>query len=100
MKSIKVNIFGKYYPLKVDESDEENMYRIAKFVDERFKKYKEQLAKQPESTIMSLAALSIAAELFEVRAKSTGAEKAEEVTLTGVNNSLEKLLASIQDTKS
>ena len=45
----------------------ENMVRICKFVDERFQTYRNQLVKQSESTVMVLAALSIAEELFEAR---------------------------------
>ena len=46
MKSIKVSIFGKYYPLKVEDHEEENMVRICKFVDERFQTYRNELVKQ------------------------------------------------------
>jgi cell division protein ZapA len=67
MISIKVTILGKQYPLKVAESEVENMEKIARFVDEKFKLYRRELNKQPESTIMVLAALSIAEELFELR---------------------------------
>ncbi|MFA5667744.1 MAG: cell division protein ZapA [Balneolaceae bacterium] len=100
MKSIKITIMGKPYPLKVEEHEEENMLRIAKFVDDRFKKYKDQLVKQPESTVMSLAALSIAVELFEARSMSSEFEKGEELLLGRVNHSLKKLLDDIIEGKS
>ncbi len=97
MKSIKVTILGKQYPLKVEEHEEENMLMICKYVDERFHKYREQLSKQPESTVMSLAALSIAEELFEARNNSSEMEKNEELMMQRVNKSLERLLESIQE---
>lgn len=97
MKSIKVTILGKQYPLKVEDSEEENMIRICNYVDERFKKYREQLVKQPESTVMSLAALSIAEELFEARSNTSELEKNEHHMMERVNNSLERLLESIKD---
>ncbi len=97
MKSIKITILGKPYPLKVEEHEEENMLRIAQYVDDRFKKYKEQLVKQPESTIMSLAALSIAEELFEARSISSESENNEAQLMTRVNVSLERLLESIKE---
>lgn len=99
LKSIKVTILGKQYPIKVNEADEENMIRIAKFVDERFKKFREQLVKQPEATVMSLAALSIAEELFEARYNSNQLEQNEHHTMDRVNNSLERLLETIKENK-
>ena len=97
MKSIKVTILGKQYPLKVEDSEEENMIRICNYVDERFKTYREQLVKQPESTVMSIAALSIAEELFEARNNSSELEKNEHHTMERVNKSLEKLLLQIKE---
>lgn len=97
MKSIKVTILGKQFPLKVEESEEENMIRICKYVDERFKSFREQLVKQPEATVMSLAALSIAEELFEARNNSSVLEKNEQQTMEQVNKSLERLLDSIKE---
>ncbi|XWN38117.1 MAG: cell division protein ZapA [Balneola sp.] len=97
MKSIKVTILGKQYPLKVEDSEEENMIRICNYVDERFKTYREQLVKQPESTVMSLAALSIAEELFEARSNSSELEKNEHHTMERVNKTLEKLLLQIKE---
>ena len=97
MKSIKVSILGRQYPLKVEDHEEEAMIRICKFVDERFKTYRQQLAKQPESTVMVLAALSIAEELFEARNAKSELENSEEVLMDRVNNSLEKLLADIKE---
>ena len=96
MKSIKVSILGKQYPLKVEDHEEENMIRICKFVDERFQTYREQLVKQPESTVMTLAALSIAEELFEARQETSDASRNEEVLMKRVNSTLERLLEDIR----
>ncbi|MFP8488104.1 cell division protein ZapA [Gracilimonas sp. Q87] len=98
MKSIKVTIMGKQYPLKVEDHEEEAMQRICRFVDERFKTYREQLVKQPESTVMTLAALSIAEELFEIRNTNSELEDNEEVLMERVNHSLERLLKEIKET--
>ena len=97
MKSIKVTILGKQFPLKVDEAEEENMIRICNYVDERFKRFREQLVKQPESTVMSLAALSIAEELFESRNNSSQLEQNEHLSMERVNKSLERLLEIIKE---
>jgi len=95
MKSIKVTILGRQYPLKVEEHEEELMLKISRYVDEKFKLYRQQLSKQPESTIMVLAALSLAEELFEERRKNKNSAQNEEKILQRVNGSLETLIDEI-----
>ena len=97
MKSIKVAILGKQYPLKVEDHEEETMVRICKYVDERFQTYRNQLVKQPEATVMVLAALSIAEELFEARQTNSDNSKNEEVLMQRVNASLERLIEDIRN---
>jgi len=97
MKSIKVTILGRQYPLKVEEHEEEMMLKISNYVDEKFKLYRQQLTKQPESTIMVLAALSITEELFEERRKNNLSSKSEDIILERVNGSLEKLIEEISN---
>jgi cell division protein ZapA len=95
MKSIKVTIFGRQYPLKIEEHEEQLMYSISRYVDEKFNIYKNQLSKQPESTIMTLAALSLAEELFEERRKNREMDGSGEKLLERVNFSLEKFIEEI-----
>ncbi len=96
MKSIKVTIFGRQYPLKIEEHEEQLMQSISRYVDEKFNIYKNQLSKQPESTIMTLAALSLAEELFEERRKNREADGSGEKMLERVNLSLEKFIEEIE----
>jgi cell division protein ZapA len=97
MKSIKVTILGKQYPLKVEDSEEETMKRIAQYVDEKFRQYKKELNKQPDSTIMTLAALSIAEELFEERKRNRELNQQEDKVLQNVNKSLEEFIEEIKE---
>jgi len=97
MKSIKITILGKQYPLKVEDSEVETMIRISQYVDEKFRQYKKELAKQPETTVMVLAALSIAEELFEERKRNRELSQQDDKALQGVNRSIEKLLEEVQD---
>lgn len=96
MKSIKVSILGKEYPLKVDETEEEAMKRISQYVDEKFRQYKKELNKQPDTTIMTLAALSIAEELFEERKRNRELSQQEDKVLQNVNKSLENFIEEIK----
>lgn len=97
MKSIKVTILGKQYPLKVEDSEVETMMRISQYVDEKFRQYKKELSKQPETTVMVLAALSIAEELFEERKHNRELSQQEEKVMERVNSSLEKFVEEIQE---
>lgn len=95
MKSIKITILGKQYPLKVEESEVETMMRISQYVDEKFRQYKKELNKQPDTTVMVLASLSIAEELFEERRRNRELNQQDDKVLQGVNKSLESLIEEI-----
>lgn len=96
MKSIKITILGKQYPLKVEETEEDTMHRIAQYVDERLRQYKKELNKQPETTVMVLAALSLAEEIFEERKRNRELSQQEDKVMQGVNKSLEKFIEEIE----
>ena len=102
MKSIKVTIQGQQYPLKVEDGDEKLMYQIAEFVDKRFRDFKSAITNQRESTIMVLAALSIAEELFIEKndSKPSSNSSSDEEIYTSVNDRLGKLLADIKQNNS
>lgn len=95
MQSIKVTILGKQIPLKVHESEVENTRRIASYVDEKLKLFRNQFSNQPDSTIMILTCLSITEELFELRAQLNQAGKKEDLILDEVNKEITKLLKEI-----
>jgi cell division protein ZapA len=96
MKSIKVTILDRQYPLRVEESREETMRQIARYVDNKFKKYQADLRKQPEATVMVLAALSITEELFEEKENNQQMSGGQDRLLKDVNQSVEMLLDQIQ----
>lgn len=95
MQAIKVTILGKQIPLKVEDGEVESMKRIADFVDEKFRMYRQELTNQPDSTAMILAALSIAGELFELRQEIRDVEDSEVDLMKQVNSEMEKLIADI-----
>ncbi|MEX0823292.1 MAG: cell division protein ZapA [Balneolaceae bacterium] len=95
MQSIKVTILGKQIPLKVNDNEVENTRKIAQFVDEKFRLYRNELSNQPDSTVMILACLSIAEELFELRSRMHQAENGEAELMDQVNQQIEKLIKSL-----
>lgn len=95
MKSIKVSILGKQIPLKVEESEVENTRRIAEYVDEKFKIYRNNLSNQPDSTVMIVACLSLAEELFEARRKLDNIHDSKKELMDQVNSQIEQLIEDI-----
>lgn len=95
MQSIKVTIMGKQIPLKVEESEVENTRKMAHFVDEKFRMYRNQLSNQPDSTAMILACLNIAEEVFELRAKLQVQEDKESQLMDHVNTKLEDFIKEL-----
>ncbi|MFO8029718.1 MAG: cell division protein ZapA [Cyclonatronaceae bacterium] len=96
MKSIKVTILSKQYPLKINEGDEELMHQIAGYVDQRFNDFRKALLNQSESTIMVLASLSIAEELFLANDGNDPSDQAgERAIFDDINGSLRKILDEI-----
>lgn len=92
VKSIKIEILGKNYPIKVQESQETTMRKIARYVDQRFRAFKNDLNNQPDTTVMALACLSITEELFEERQSKSDNKQIEEQLFREVNQSLKELL--------
>src|SRR5699024_12736440 len=95
MKSIKVTILGKQFPLKVDGDEQKTMSRIANFVDNKFRQYKKELNKPPDTTVMSLAALAIAEELFEERRQNKELNNRGGKLMSQVNQALDGFVGEI-----
>lgn len=98
MNSIRVNILGKSYPLKVLEGEEQLMEQIAEYVDARFQLFKRELSTHPEQTIMVLASLSIAEELFALQRNGNSSDpnalSAEQVS--EISERIQQLLGDIK----
>lgn len=80
----------------VEDHEVENMLNICSYVDEKLQEYRHQLIKQPESTVMVLAALSITEELFELRQQLSELEKNDTVMMKRMNSKIERLLEDIR----
>jgi cell division protein ZapA len=63
-KSIRVQILGREYGLRVREDDEAHTRRIAASLDARMQQFKEAHPEQAELTTAVMTALSLAEELF------------------------------------
>ncbi len=101
MKSIKVTILGKQYPLKVNDEDEEMMQEIARYVDKRFQEFRKAFINQAEPTIMVLASLSIAEELFLNNGGSApDPQVSPKAIFSEINTSIRQILDDIEHNNS
>lgn len=98
MKSIKVTILGKSYSIKVNAEDEQMMYSISDYVNQRFKEFEGELKGQPDSTITALALLSIGEDLYLERKKPKSENSDNSVNSIDpeIGNRLSQLLSDIK----
>lgn len=97
MKTIRVNVLGRPYSLKVQDDAEHTMHEIAEFANKRFADYRKELIGQPDTTIHAMAVLSLVEELFIERKKHSQEIKE---TLDPIHHRLDKLLADIHSENS
>ncbi len=70
-KSIRVQILGKEYPLRVDENDETSMREVADTVDMRMQNFKAKHPDQPDLVAAVVSALALAEEVLAMRDTSS-----------------------------
>ncbi|HEX5002267.1 MAG TPA: cell division protein ZapA [Bacteroidia bacterium] len=73
--SIKVNILGRTYPLKVRKDDEERVKAAAQLISERIREYEQQYAVTDKTDLLSMCALQLANELLSGKEKLAFTEK-------------------------
>jgi cell division protein ZapA (FtsZ GTPase activity inhibitor) len=67
--SIRVNIADRFYPLKIDRSEEENVRKAAKLINERVLQYKQKYADKDVSDFIAMTALQLVTRLVELEQK-------------------------------
>ncbi len=78
--SIKINICDRFYPLRIKTSEEENVRKASKKINERAKFYIENFSVQDKQDALSMVALEFASE--------TKDESSSEVNFDNINNKL------------
>lgn len=72
-KSIRVQVLGREYALRVREEDEGATREIAAYVDAKMRAFKQAHPDQPEMTAAIVTALAIAEELYAAREEQEAA---------------------------
>ncbi len=63
--SIKVNVAERFYPLKVDISDEEKIRKAARLINEKLLQYKQRYTDKDMQDFLAMAALQFVIKLIE-----------------------------------
>ena len=88
--SIKVNISGRIYPLTVQQSEEENIRKAVKAIDEMVRDYEQNYAVKDKQDLLAMVALQYATQALELNDKSTTLDK-------GLNDQLKMLNGLISE---
>jgi cell division protein ZapA (FtsZ GTPase activity inhibitor) len=72
--SIKVNILGRTYPLKIKKADEERVNRAVRLINDRLRDYEQQYAVTDKIDLLSMCSLQLAGELLSSKDQSVKAD--------------------------
>ncbi|TLX71065.1 cell division protein ZapA [Labilibacter sediminis] len=67
--SIRVNVADRYYPLKIDRSDEERIRKAAKMINDKVLQYKQHYSDKDLQDFLGMAALQFVIKLLELEEK-------------------------------
>ena len=95
--SIKVNIADTVFPLTIAISDEEQVRKAAKLINEHVKRYREEYGIADKSTILSMIALQLAGELQQFKDKNISEESGVTHELKEINDLVEDVMNSNHD---
>jgi cell division protein ZapA len=63
--SIKVNVAERYYPLKIERSDEEKIRRAAKMINDRVLQYKQRYTDKDTQDFLAMASLQFVIRMLD-----------------------------------
>jgi cell division protein ZapA len=87
--SIRVNVAERYYPLRIDRTDEERIRLAARLINEKVSQYKERYADKDVQDFLAMAALQYVIKVLELENHHDDSVVVESV------RQLEQKLASI-----
>ncbi|HRW63918.1 MAG TPA: cell division protein ZapA [Bacteroidales bacterium] len=88
--SIKVNVADRYYPLKIDRTDEEKIRKAAKMINEKVLQYKQKYTDKDTQDFLAMAALQYVIKVIECDSEFVATPVLER--LEDFNNELEVFL--------
>lgn len=100
MKSIRVNILGRDYALRVREEDEQQTRDLARFVEERMRRFQQAHPEQAELTTAIITSLALAEELHDLQAEHTAAQEQLDAELGALADRLADTLPDAPESSS
>ena len=94
LKSIKLRISGRDYPLRVQAEDEQTMRDLADLVEERIEDFKQSFPGQPDVVAAVVVALELAEKLKAARETSNLLLSAVDHEVAILDNELARALQS------
>lgn len=88
--SIRINVADRYYPLKVNREEEEEIRKAARIINEKVLQYKQRYADKDTQDFLAMAALQFVNQLIELQEKSGDDVLSE--SLREISNSIGSLL--------
>jgi cell division protein ZapA len=88
--SIRINVADRYYPLKVNREDEEDIRKAARIINEKVLQYKQRYADKDTQDFLAMAALQFVNQLIELQEKPGGDDLLN--SLREISNTIGSLL--------
>ena len=89
--TINLNIVDRYYPLKIDRIEEENIRKAAKLINDRVFQYKQKYADKDTQDFLSMTTLQVVVKMNELEKNSNVSTVLDE--LNSLNSDLETYLS-------
>ena len=83
--SIKIKIYDREYPMKVDPADEENIRRAGKLINDRLRSYREKFGIDDKQDLLAMVAFDSTVERLKVEGKSHQVDDSIEHRLAKLN---------------
>ncbi len=88
--SIQINIADRYYPLKVERTDEEKIRRAAKMINNKIQQYKERFKDKDMQDFLAMTSLQFVTKVLESETKINSSNIVE--SISEINLNLEEYL--------
>ena len=83
--SIKIKIYDREYPMKVDPADEENIRKAGKVINDKLRSYREKFGIDDKQDLLAMVAFDSTVERLKVEGKSHQVDDSVEHRLAKLN---------------
>ncbi len=79
--SIKINIADRFYPLVVNNQQEESVRKAAKLINDKLKHLQQEFAVKDKQDMLAMTLLELTTELMDIRQQKLGDENSLKIQL-------------------